>query len=172
MPTVYLGLGSNLGNSITQLKSALSELNALESTQITARSRLYCSKPWGKPDQPDFVNMVAQAETTLTPESLLHECKRIEREAGRTAGERWGPRVLDIDILLYEGVIRGTPELAIPHPRMWERRFVLQPLADLWPNLTAPQGTGIGELLKRDNISSQGVWLCGEVEGSDENAVW
>lgn len=166
MATVYIGLGSNLGDRVAQLKGALAELNALNGTQITDTSRLYCSKPWGKQDQPDFVNMAARAETTLTPESLLHECKLIEAKAGRTEGERWGPRVLDIDILLYEGVSMNKPRLTIPHPRMWERRFVLQPLADLWPDLPTPDGATVGAILERDDIAAQGVWLCGDLEGS------
>lgn len=167
MPTVYLGLGSNLGSSNMQLEAALAGLAALAETRVAATSRLYCSKPWGKPDQPDFLNMVAQVETELAPERLLHECKHIEREAGRVEGERWGPRVLDIDILLYEGISTTAPQLTIPHPRMWERRFVLQPLAEIYPTVLAPDGTAIAELLKKEDIASQGVWLCETQEGTN-----
>lgn len=170
MPAVYLSLGSNLGHSKTQLEAALADLAALTETRVTATSKQYCSKPWGKPDQPDFLNMVAQVETELAPERLLNECKRIEREAGRGEGERWGPRVLDIDILLYEGITMAAPQLTIPHPRMWERRFVLQPLAELYPAAVAPDGTAIGELLKKEDIASQGVWLCETQEGTNTDA--
>lgn len=169
MARAYLGIGTNLGDRLLNVRGALAELARLPGTQLTAISRLYGSAPWGKPDQPDFLNMVAEVQTALEPLQLLHECKRIERMQGRVAGERWGPRVLDIDILLYDRLVVNTPELVVPHPRMWERRFVLQPLADLAPQLAGPGGKTIEVLLNDKEISSQQVWLWGELKELDEN---
>jgi 2-amino-4-hydroxy-6-hydroxymethyldihydropteridine diphosphokinase len=167
----YLGLGSNLGEREAHLRAALEELGKLDGTRVVATSRLYCSKPWGKLDQPEFMNLVASIETKLEPEGLLGECKRIELEAGRAAGERWGPRVLDIDILLYDDLALDSPTLTIPHPLMWERRFVLMPLADLLPQLRDVHGRSISQLLKSEEIAAQGVWPCGELEskGADDD---
>ncbi len=170
MATAYLGLGSNLGDRQAHLRAALEALGGLDGTRVTDTSGLYCSKPWGKLDQPDFTNMVASIETSLEPEDLLRECKRIERIVGRTAGERWGPRVLDIDILLYDDLTLDSPTLTIPHPRIWQRRFVLTPLADLLPQLRDTAGRSIAQVLKSEEIAAQGVWPCGELEskGVDE----
>lgn len=169
--TAYLGLGSNLGDREAYLRAALDALDRLEGTRVVATSQLYCSKPWGKLDQPGFINMVAAIETTLEPKDLLRECKRIEREAGRTAGEKWGPRVLDIDILLYDELTLDRPALTIPHPRMWQRQFVLMPLAELLPQLEDTNGRSIAQVLKSEEISTQGVWPCDELEskGIDGN---
>lgn len=171
MAVAYLGLGSNLGDREAYLQAALEGLGRLEGTSVTASSRLYCSKPWGKLDQPDFMNMAASIETTLEPGELLWECKRIEREAGRTAGEPWGPRVLDIDILLYDDLTLNSPTLTIPHPRMWQRQFVLMPLADLLPNLESKDGRSIAQVLESEEIVTQGVWPCDGLEskGVDED---
>ncbi|HEY0071325.1 MAG TPA: 2-amino-4-hydroxy-6-hydroxymethyldihydropteridine diphosphokinase [Chloroflexia bacterium] len=171
MAVVYLGLGSNLGDREGYLRAALEAVGRLDGTRVTATSRPYCSKPWGKLDQPDFMNMAASIETTLEPGELLRECKRIEREAGRRAGERWGPRVLDIDILLYDDLTLDSPTLTIPHPRMWQRQFVLMPLADLLPNLEGNDGRSIAQALESEEIVTQGVWPCDGVEskGMDEN---
>lgn len=175
MPTAYLGLGSNLGDRRGYLRFALEEIGRLEGTIVAATSSLYCSKPWGKLDQPDFMNMVAEVETTLEPEQLLKECKRIEHEAGRTGGERWGPRVLDIDILLYGTARVALPHLVVPHARMLERRFVIEPLAELHPAgemLALLPGNMTLEKLLRTDLESQDVWHCGKLEskGVDEDS--
>ncbi len=172
MPTAYLGLGSNLGYRESQLRAGLEQLDALDGTKVIATSRLYCTKPWGKLDQPDFMNMAASIETSLEPGELLRECKRIEREAGRTVGERWGPRVLDIDILLYDNLVLDSPDLIIPHPRMWERQFVLRPLSELLPDLRGPDGRSVREVLASEEIEAQGVWPCEHLEskGIDEDS--
>jgi 2-amino-4-hydroxy-6-hydroxymethyldihydropteridine diphosphokinase len=162
--TVYLGLGSNLGDRAAYLRLGLEEIGKLPGTRVQAVSHLYCSKPWGRPDQPDFMNLVAEVSTHVEPEALLDSCKRIEREAGRTPGERWGPRVLDVDILLYGNQQISTERLTVPHERIWERQFVLQPLSDLRPDLTGPDGRTITEWLGDDAIKSQGVWPCGDLE--------
>jgi 2-amino-4-hydroxy-6-hydroxymethyldihydropteridine diphosphokinase len=166
-----LGLGSNLGNREAYLRAALLSLDAFEGTTVVAASSLYCSKPWGKLDQPDFMNMAALVETQLNPGELLAECKRIEREAGRGAGEHWGPRVLDIDILLYDDLTLDSPTLTIPHPRMWQRQFVLMPLAELLPDLQDPTGRSISEVLKSEEIAAQGVWPCADLESKDVDEV-
>ena len=164
MAIAYLGLGSNLGDREAFLRGAIEALGRTEGTRVTAVSRLYCSKPWGKVDQPDFMNMVASVETRLGPDELLRECKRIEREAGRVVGERWGPRVLDIDVLLYNDVRIDSPTLTVPHPRMWQRQFVLMPLAELMPTLRDMEGRSIAEVMGSEEIATQGVWPCGDLE--------
>jgi 2-amino-4-hydroxy-6-hydroxymethyldihydropteridine diphosphokinase len=158
MPTVYLGLGSNMHNPPAQLEAAIAALGRLPSTHVQRVSPRYVSKAWGKTDQPDFLNMVVEIDTTLPPASLLREIKQIEAAQGRTPGERWGPRPVDIDILLYDKQDINTPTLVIPHPRMWERAFVLRPLADLAPDLLSSDGTPITDHLRQEPIASQGVW--------------
>lgn len=159
MPTVYLGLGSNMRNPPAQLEAAVAALDGLPTTHVGRISPLYLSKAWGKTDQPDFLNMVVEIDTALAPASLLRKIKQIEADQGRTPGERWGPRPVDIDILLYDKQEINTPTLVIPHPRMWERAFVLRPLADLAPDLISSDGTPITTVLRQEPIASQGVWL-------------
>lgn len=159
MPTVYLGLGSNMHNPPAQLEAAVAALGLLPTTHIQRISPLYVSKAWGKTDQPDFLNMVVEIDTALAPASLLRKIKQIEADQGRTPGERWGPRPVDIDILLYDKQEINTPTLVVPHPRMWERAFVLRPLADLAPDLISSDGTPITTVLRQEPIASQGVWL-------------
>jgi 2-amino-4-hydroxy-6-hydroxymethyldihydropteridine diphosphokinase len=141
-----------------QLEAAVAALGRLPVTHVQRISPLYMSKAWGKTDQPDFLNMVVEIDTELPPASLLREIKQIEAAQGRTPGERWGPRPVDIDILLYDKQEINTPTLVIPHPRMWERAFVLRPLADLAPDLLSSGGTPITTLLRQEPIASQGVW--------------
>ena len=158
----YLGLGSNMGNSRAQLDMAVAAINRLPTTKVLRPSPVYASKPWGKTDQPDFLNMVLEVETRLPPHALLKHLKQIEGEQGRVAGERWGPRPIDIDILLYGTQTLTSPELEVPHPRMWERAFVLQPLADLRPDLVGLDGSPITKYLKSEAIANQRVWLAKE----------
>jgi 2-amino-4-hydroxy-6-hydroxymethyldihydropteridine diphosphokinase len=119
---------------------------------------MYVSQPWGKIDQPDFLNMVVEIRTALAPETLLRHCKHIETEQGRIDGERWGPRPLDIDILIFNERVIRTASLIVPHPRMWQRAFVLRPLADLRPDLKSPEKIPILDLLRHEDVASQGVW--------------
>ena len=145
---VYLGLGSNLGDRQGQLRAALAGLHGLPGVRLGRVSPLYESAPWGVTDQPAFLNAVAEGWTTLAPHSLLHAVKALEVVAGREVGPRWGPRPLDIDLLLYDDQAVNTPDLVIPHPRLSERRFVLAPLADLWPAWHDAAGQPIQALLQ------------------------
>ncbi len=134
MTRVFLGLGSNLGDRREHLRAAISSL-----PDVVAVSDLYETDPVGGPEQGRFLNLVVQLDTDLDPHALLGVCHRIESAAGRVRDVRWGPRTLDVDILWIDGVTVDTPDLQVPHPRMMDRRFVLEPLADLDPDL-APEG--------------------------------
>src|SRR5689334_16699161 len=144
---VYLGLGSNLGDRAGHLRAALTALAGLPGTTVRRVSPLYESAPWGVTDQPAFLNAVAEVATDLAPPDLLRAVKGIEQDAGRQAGPRWGPRPLDIDLLLYDDQTVTTPDLVIPHPRLAARRFVLAPLADLLPTWQDAAGRPIAALL-------------------------
>ncbi|NEP16273.1 MAG: 2-amino-4-hydroxy-6-hydroxymethyldihydropteridine diphosphokinase [Leptolyngbya sp. SIO4C1] len=137
MARCAIGLGSNLGDSQTVLLSALDRLNAAD-TRVTARSHLYQTAPIG-PAQPDFLNCCACLQTRLPPAQLLQRLLDIEAQFGRIRRERWGPRTLDIDLLLYESQVLETPALTLPHPRLHERAFVLVPLSEIAPNWQHPR---------------------------------
>ncbi|WP_274365929.1 2-amino-4-hydroxy-6-hydroxymethyldihydropteridine diphosphokinase [Paenibacillus thermotolerans] len=131
----YLGLGSNVGDRERQLFEAIRLLDAVENTSVTAVSRVYETDPVGYLDQPAFLNMACRLETALSPQQLLQAVAVIEGRLGRERIIRWGPRTIDIDILLYDDLKLDTPELTIPHPRLLERLFVLAPLRDVMPNM-------------------------------------
>ena len=133
--TAYLSLGSNLGNREETLRKAVRQLAAADGVKTLAVSSLYETEPWGKKDQPSFLNIAVSQQTTLSPEELLALAQAVETELGRMRHERWGPRTVDVDILYIEGVERKTPTLTLPHPYMTERAFVLVPLADIAPDL-------------------------------------
>jgi 2-amino-4-hydroxy-6-hydroxymethyldihydropteridine diphosphokinase len=154
MVRVYLGLGTNLGDRLHNLEAALAALP--EGVHVRGLSRVYETAPWGYLDQPDFLNQVAEVETDLSPLDLLGELKRIEQHQGRQQTFRYGPRQIDIDILLYGRQVIDAPGVQIPHPRLAERAFVLVPLAELAPNLRHPvlQRT-ISDLLK--DVDASGV---------------
>jgi 2-amino-4-hydroxy-6-hydroxymethyldihydropteridine diphosphokinase len=137
MPVAYLGVGSNIGKREENCLRAI-ELMEENGLKITKKSGMYETKPWGVKDQPAFINMAVEAETDASPHELLLLLKRIEREAGRRPGKRWGPRVLDIDILLYENLIMNENDLSIPHPLMHKRAFVLEPLSEIAPGRIHP----------------------------------
>lgn len=147
--TVYIGLGSNLSTPIEQLKAALKAIAGLPDTQFVCCSSLYGSKPMGPQDQPDYVNAVAKITTLLTPESLLNALQTIELEQGRERkDQRWGPRTLDLDILLIDQQIIDSPHLVVPHYGLKEREFVLYPLAEISPELVLPDGEKLKSVLK------------------------
>lgn len=139
--TAYLGLGSNLGDRLGNLRQAVELLQAHPDIRITRVSSIYETAPVGPVEQPDFLNMVAAADTTLSPEELLSVALEIEGRLHRVRTIRWGPRTLDIDILLYGDCIVQQKDLTIPHPRMEERAFVLIPLLEVAGNLRIP-GSG------------------------------
>ena len=131
----YLSLGANLGNREEMLREAVRRLAAADGVKTLAVSSLYETEPWGKKDQPSFLNIAVSLQTTLSPEELLALTQAVETELGRVRHERWGPRTIDVDILHIEGVERNSPTLTLPHPYMTERAFVLVPLAEIAPDL-------------------------------------
>jgi 2-amino-4-hydroxy-6-hydroxymethyldihydropteridine diphosphokinase len=154
MHSVYLGLGSNLGDRKANLKRAVKAL--APKVTVLAESAVYETPPWGVQDQPRFVNSALKAETELTPMELRDHVKQIESELGRERSYHWGPRVIDIDILFYDDLIMETPELVIPHPRMQERGFVLLPLETIAGDLVHPVlGVSIRELLR--DVDTSGI---------------
>ncbi len=144
----FLGLGSNIGDRKANLRTSLSLLEGAE-LRVTKSSSLYHTEPMGEVEQPWFMNAVAEVETILSPEELLHRCQQIEEEMGRQHIIPQGPRVIDLDILLYDQLTLNTAELSIPHPRMHRRRFVLIPLLEIAPDAVHPLlKKSIRELLK------------------------
>lgn len=144
--TAYLGLGSNLGDRGAYLRQAVAMLGGQSGIRIKAVSPLYETAPREVLDQPAFLNAAISIDTILTPGELLDTCKQIEAMVGRRPGVRWGPRVIDIDILLYGGLVMRSPTLQIPHPRLTERAFALKPLSDLDPSLELPGGIPVAQL--------------------------
>lgn len=130
-----LGLGANLGDPVATLNEAKTRLDAVG--RVTAASSLYRTPPWGIAEQPPFVNAALALETALDPDALLAALKVLERELGRVASVRWGPRAIDLDILAIDGVQRDDPHLTIPHARLYERAFALVPLAEIEPAFAA-----------------------------------
>ncbi|MFP6850167.1 MAG: 2-amino-4-hydroxy-6-hydroxymethyldihydropteridine diphosphokinase [Pseudomonas sp.] len=148
MERVYIGLGSNLATPLEQLRSALTALAALPQTRLAAYSAFYASDPLGPADQPRYVNAVAALDSQLSPLALLDALQTIELEQGRTRkAERWGPRTLDLDILLFGSQQLNEPRLIVPHYHMHARAFVLYPLAEIAPELHLPDGRTLAELL-------------------------
>lgn len=147
MAVVFLGLGGNLGDRAANLREARRRL-VQGGVEIDRCSSLYETEPWGVADQPRFLNAVCRGHTEVDPEALLRLAKRIEAEMGRVPTVRYGPRPIDIDILLYDQRTLATGELTIPHPRLRERAFVLVPLAEIAPDLRLPgDGRTARELL-------------------------
>lgn len=130
MTRAFLGLGSNLGDRRAHLRGAIAAL-----PDVAAVSDVYETEPVGGPDQGRYLNLVVELDTDLDARALLERCRAAEAAAERTRGERWGPRTLDVDVLWVDGETVADPDLVVPHPRMWERRFVVAPLAELAPDL-------------------------------------
>lgn len=148
MERAYIGLGSNLATPQQQLTAALSALNEIEHTQLVAQSSFYASDPLGPADQPRYLNAVAALDTQLSPLQLLDALQAIEREQGRERkAQRWGPRTLDLDILLFGQQLLDEPRLVVPHYHLHARAFVLYPLAEIAPELQLPDGRTLQALL-------------------------
>jgi 2-amino-4-hydroxy-6-hydroxymethyldihydropteridine diphosphokinase len=136
--SAFIALGANLGDPAAQVETACGELARLPETRLTTRSALYLSKPMGYADQPDFVNAVARVNTRLSPRDLMRALLEIEARHGRDRAFKNAPRTLDLDLLLYNGLVMHVPGLTLPHPRMTERPFVLLPLAEIAPDTIIP----------------------------------
>ncbi len=146
----YIGIGSNLNAPVAQVKEAFEELAVLPDTLLAARSSLYSSKPMGPQDQPDYVNAVAALDTLLSAPELLRALQHIETLLGRErGGEQWGPRILDLDLLLYGRKVIDSAGLKVPHPGLHERDFVIIPLSEVAGNLNIP-GKGMLSILIRN----------------------
>lgn len=145
----FVGLGGNLGDPAATLHEAIRELDSLPSTRLLRASRLYRSTAWGVEDQPDFINAVALLETGLDARALLDNLLQVERSHGRDrdAETRWGPRTLDLDLLLYGDAVIEEPGLRVPHPHLHERAFVLLPLCEIAPETSVPGRGVVSELL-------------------------
>lgn len=147
--TAYLGLGSNLGDRGNAIHAALRALHEPPTVEVVRRSSFYETAPVGIENQPDFLNAVTEIRTTLSAQELLVRILRLEHGMGRVRTERWGPRVIDIDILLYGDRTLAESELTVPHPRMAERAFVLQPLAEIAPDVRFPDGETVQKKLQK-----------------------
>jgi 2-amino-4-hydroxy-6-hydroxymethyldihydropteridine diphosphokinase len=145
----FVGLGANLGDREGTIRRALELLAAREGIEIVAVSALRETEPVGYVDQPSFLNGAAEVETTLRPRQLLDALLDVERGLGRERGERWGPRTIDLDLLLYGDERIAEPGLTVPHPRLHERRFALEPLVELDPDLDVPGRGRLADLLAR-----------------------
>lgn len=155
--SVYIGIGSNLENPLAQLKAATAALREIPSTKLCKISNIYQTAPIGPAGQPDYTNAAALLETQLTPEALLDELQRIELDQGRVRKERWGPRTLDLDIILYAGMTIRTARLTVPHIEMENRNFVLIPLMDIAPDLILPNGKSLKAVT--DQAGHEGIKL-------------
>ena len=148
MTRVYIALGSNLANPLHQVQSALNALAELPQTTLIATSSLYRTPPLGPQDQPDYLNAVVALDTDLSAENLLDHTQKIELEHGRVRkDERWGPRTLDLDILLFGDEIINTERLTVPHYDMKNRQFMLYPLAEIAPELRFPSGESLQSVM-------------------------
>lgn len=171
MHDAFLCLGGNIGAPDAAMRAVLAAIEARADSAVVAVSSLYRTPPWGKLDQPDFLNAAVHIRTALDPQGLLAVCLDIERSLKRVRDERWGPRTIDIDILLYDALSVHTDGLVIPHPRMAERVFVLAPLAEIAPDRLVA-GESVGALLDRldrtgvRKITPDGTWWKPASDGS------
>lgn len=154
-----IGLGSNIGDKQANIARAIENLTADGALKLVARSRDYRSAPWGKTDQDWFVNACISVTTNLTAHEVLERCFAAERALRRVRQERWGPRTLDCDLLVFRDVILNTPELTLPHPRITDRAFVLVPMLEIAPDLVI-KGRKISDWLR--SLDSTDVVVCSE----------
>jgi 2-amino-4-hydroxy-6-hydroxymethyldihydropteridine diphosphokinase len=137
MSTAYIGIGSNLGDREENCAKALALLEQ-KGINTVKRSSMIETEPWGVREQPKFMNMVVEVTTDMVPDTLLRKLKEIEAQLGRTESGRWGPRIIDLDILFYDDTVMSSPELQIPHLHLHEREFVLKPLCEIAPDKIHP----------------------------------
>ncbi|SHK37348.1 2-amino-4-hydroxy-6-hydroxymethyldihydropteridinediphosphokinase [Selenomonas ruminantium] len=159
---IYLSLGANLGNRGETLREALRRLGALPRTRLLRHAPFYETAPWGKLDQPAFINTAAAVETSLLPLDFLHRAQQIEFDLGRVRHEHWGARTIDIDLLWAEGFTSAEEELRLPHPYLTERAFVLTPLNDIAPDLVV-QGRRVADWCQDEAIAGQEIFPAAEV---------
>ena len=151
----YIALGSNLNNPVEQIHLALAALKKIPETHLIIHSHLYHSKPLGPQNQPDYINAVAALETQLEPIELLNILLEIEKQQGRIrTHERWGARILDLDIILYDNIVLNTPELTLPHPGLPVRNFWLYPLLEIVSDLILPDGTSLSTRVQQCSSKS------------------
>jgi len=159
MSRVYLALGSNLADPLHQVQEALDALAVLPRTTRVITSSFYRTPPYGPPDQPDYLNAAVALDTELAPEDLLDQTQRIEQEQGRVRkDQRWGPRTLDLDIMLFGSLTLNTPRLIVPHYDIHNRAFMLVPLLEIAPDITFPDGRRATEILAMLDASAIRPW--------------
>lgn len=159
MTLAYIALGSNLASPLTQVNAAIAALGAIPDSRIVAVSSFYRTPPLGPQDQPDYLNAAVALETTLAPEALLDHTQRIELERGRVRkAERWGPRTLDLDIMLFGDETLATSRLTVPHYDMKNRGFMLWPLFEIAPELHFPDGETLVSVLDHLGAAKPAVW--------------
>ncbi len=159
MTRVYIALGSNLASPLSQVTAAIDALGAIPNSQIVAVSGFYRTPPLGPQDQPDYLNAAVALETSLAPEALLDHTQRIELDQGRVRkAERWGPRTLDLDIMLFGDETIATPRLTVPHYDMKNRGFMLWPLFEIAPELHFPDGETLASVLARLGVTKPASW--------------
>lgn len=162
MALAYIGLGSNLEDPAKQIQLAVDAIKLIPESAIKNVSSLYFSRPMGPQDQPDYMNAVLALETNLSPLALLDQLQAVENQAGRVRKDnRWGPRILDLDILLYDNLVIDSERLTVPHYGLKAREFVLLPLAEIAPSLQLPDGTNI-KLLSQQ-VDSNGLKIYGNL---------
>lgn len=149
MSLAYIGLGSNLGQPLAQVRVAIEELQQIDGLGLVTVSPLYASSPMGPQDQPDYINAVAIVETSLSPHDLLKKLQNLEQQHGRQRIRHWGERTLDLDILLFDQQILDDADLTLPHPGLAERNFVIYPLADIAPDIEIPGLGPLSQLIAR-----------------------
>lgn len=150
MTLAYIALGSNQASPLEQVASALNAIAAIPQSRVVATSSFYRTPPLGPQDQPDYLNAAVALETELSPEALLDHTQRIELEQGRVRkAERWGPRTLDLDIMLFGDITFSTPRLTVPHYDMKNRAFMLVPLVEIAPDCTFPDGQRVADVLEK-----------------------
>jgi 2-amino-4-hydroxy-6-hydroxymethyldihydropteridine diphosphokinase len=144
--TAYLGLGSNLGDRLANLQAAVDRLVSEDGVAVEASSRVWETQPVGGPPQPEYLNAVVRVRTDRAPRELLEACARVEDALGRVRRERWGPRTIDVDVLLFDDLVVDEVDLTVPHPRLAERSFVVLPLLELDADAALPDGTRLVDL--------------------------